>query len=300
MSHSESRIAIGLLTGQALPPNTPVSARFLDGVQKAHAIYKEWGLHTTLDVSRYTPVAHRHGGQRVAAFFTLGVDSFCTLLQHRDEIDDLIYVIGFERKIQDQILDNIIESIQKVAAYFHKNAVFVSSNLRDEIDPHVAWYRYGHGPALASIGLEREDQYRKIYIPASNTLSCIQKCATHPHIDHLWSTETLEFVHDNPITRVEKVQIIGQHSQYALDHIRVCYQGTHIGNCSICEKCVRTMLTIYGLGFASSAFGALPSLDHINMISQNTQGSTNWPLWMQNFTLFKHDEQMLKALTDQL
>jgi hypothetical protein len=192
-------------------------------------------------------------------------------------------------------LDEVTKKIRLVADHFGKSPVIVHSNLRETLDKHVAWYKYGHGPALASIGLAKEETHKKIYIPASNTMTFPQECSTHPHIDPLWSTETLEFVHDAPITRPEKLRVVAE-LPYVRNLLRVCWQGNAY-NCGKCEKCVRTMLSLNLLGYSSDAFGKRPNLSHINQLSRSAKGTTNWALWAQNIA---EAEDLLKALKGQL
>lgn len=296
MSRLESMIAANIVTDELPQTTGEVSERFLNGARKALDIYRSWGLRWNVDLSRFTPVVHKDGGDRVAAFFTLGVDSFYTLLTHLDEIDDLIYVTTFELKLSERILEEVVEKINFVAEHLGKNAVFIESDIRDRLDRYAHWHTYGHSPALASIGLSMEDRYRKIYIAATNDREDhAYHVSSHPQIDHLWSTETLEFVHDAPITRPEKIRRISEH-QFALDLIRVCYKGTSY-NCSKCSKCVRTMISIHLLGLNSASFGKFPPLRDINRLGQKERRLPSWPNWHQNI---EEAENLLKAMKGQL
>jgi hypothetical protein len=295
MSHLESMIAANMLTGKLPQTKGEVSAKFLKGARKALDIYRGWGAPFGVELNTFTPVIHKEGGDRVACFFTLGVDSFYTLLKHIDEIDDIIYVDNFELRLSSYVREKTVATIRDVAKHYGKTAVIERSDARQRLDRFVEWYRYGHGPALASVALAHEDTYRKVYVPASNTMKIIQKCSTHPHIDHLWSTETLRFVHDAPITRPEKLRTIGEDT-FALNRLRVCWQGGDY-NCSRCEKCVRTMLSLRLLGLQSDAFGQMPPLIDIAILSQKAAGTTNWPLWAQNID---EVEALLKALRGQV
>lgn len=291
-------IAANILTGKLPRTTGKVSAKFLKGARKALDIYRSWGLPTNVDLSGFTPVQRAPSGDRVAAFFTLGVDSFYTLLTHLDDIDDIIYVVGLERPFEKAVIEEVKEKIELVAYIFEKKAVFIQSTIRDTLDKHVHWQKYGHGPALASVGLANEQTYKKIYIAATYTLSPAsirKKCASHPHIDPLWSTESLEFVHDGAVTRIEKLKEIGR-NQFATDHIRVCWQGTSY-NCSKCEKCIRTMISLSLLGLNSASFGRMPTLSRISEISRKAVGTATWPMWTQNI---EEAEKLLKALKGQM
>jgi hypothetical protein len=291
MSHLESMIAANLLTGKLPQTTGEVSAKFLEGARKALDIYRSWGAPCDVSLASFTPVAHKTGGDKVACFFTLGVDSFYTLLKHIDEIDDLIFVENFEIRLSPHVRDKTVATIREVAKHYGKTAVIERSDVRSRLDRFVEWYRYGHGPALASVALAHKDIYRKVYIAASNTMRGIQKCSSHPHIDPLWSTETLQFIHDSPITRLEKLRTIGEDT-FALNLLRVCYQGGEY-NCSKCEKCVRTMISLRLLGLHSTSFGKIPPLADIAVLSRKAAGTTNWPLWAQNID---ETEALLKAL----
>jgi len=297
-------IAANFVTGILPEAKGKVSAKFLKGARKAINIYKSWGLRNDVDLSRFTPVEHTDGGGRVGAFFTLGVDSFYTLLRNINEIDDIIYVKGFERKLSRDVLEQIREKMNQVGRLFGKQAIFWISDIRDNMDRYVNWQPFGHGPALAAEALLRENIYKKIFIPGTNDTPIIH-CASHPDIDPLWSTETLEFVHHGVISRLEKIKYIAEKSQCALDLIRVCYQGDNY-NCNKCTKCVRTIISLNLLGLHSASFGRRPSLETINKHARKTIAkgelylpgkNPRWPLWEQNI---KEAEQLLKALKGQL
>ena len=187
------------------------------------------------------------------------------------------------------------EKVILIAKYFNKTPIIIKSDIRKIIDKHVSWQLYGHGPALASIGLEREHQYKKIYIAATYVPGYAVKNASNPQTDPLWSTETLEFIHDGTVTRLEKIKSLAAH-QYALDLLRVCYQGSTY-NCSRCEKCVRTMISLRLLGLSSAAFGEMPSLTHISKLCNKAKGTAAWPVWMQNVI---EAQRFLSALKGQM
>lgn len=300
MSRLESMIAKHLLTG-SLPETTgEVSARFLRGARQALDRFRLWGLDTDVDLSTFTPVVHTDGGNRVACFFTLGVDSLYTLITHLDEIDDVIYVENFEVRLQPDVRQYTLEQIKAVAEQFGKNAVFARSDARRILNPVGSWLIFGHGPALASVGLSYEHVYRKIYIASSNEAAIIPPSATHPEIDPLWSTETLEFVHDAMLTRIDKLREIGKH-QDLLDKLRVCWQG-HTYNCGECEKCVRTKVSLHLLGLESAALPGVPTLKRINELGREHYGGlpATWDQNLAEAVRIGADPDLIAALSGQL
>lgn len=288
-------IAANILTGKLPKTTGSVSAKFLKGARKALDTYRGWGLRYNVDLSGFTPVERKSSGNRVATFFTLGVDSFYTLFTHMNEIDDIIYVTGFEHGVCESVLKEVEDNIGLIAWYFKKQAVFKDSNIRKTLDQYVNWQKYGHGPALASVALSFSGSHKKIYIPSTHTTGSIQ-CGSHPGIDPLWSTESLEIAHDALVSRVDKLATISEH-QIALDLLRVCYQGEHY-NCSRCTKCVRTMISLHLLGLPSHAFDKFPPLSVINeMGKQEKKKKRFYPVWKQNID---KAEELLKALKGQL
>jgi len=77
---------------------------------------------------------------------------------------------------------------------------------------------------------------------------------THPELDLLLSDETLQFVHDQTeATRTDKTEFISRFP-VALETLRVCYKNPEGAyNCCACEKCLRTMTTLYALGKLNEA-----------------------------------------------
>jgi hypothetical protein len=188
-------------------------------------------------------------GAKVGAFFSGGLDSFYTLLKHREEISHLIFVWGFDIPIDDPSLHSKVSSaIHQAARELGKPLIEVKTNLRGFSDQYVPWI-YFFGAALASVALLLQGEFRKIYIPASETYAHLDPCGSHPLIDPLWSTEELEIVHDGcEAGRGGKAEKIAD-CDTALKHLRVCWEnrgGDY--NCGRCEKCLRTMINLHLAG----------------------------------------------------
>ena len=139
--------------------------------------------------------------------------------------------------------------IHRVAAHFGKRAVEIQTNLHDLLDPYVGWQAMAHGAALAAVGHLLSSHLARIYIPATYSHEIKGHAGSDPLLDPLWSTETLEFVHDgSEASRLAKVALVAQ-SDIALQSLRVCYRnfgGAY--NCGRCEKCLRTMMNLHAVG----------------------------------------------------
>ncbi len=231
-----------------------VSRRLLSALPTIQDIFCDWEPSLRRVEVRGAVPAERAAprGARTGMFFSGGVDSFYTLLKHRDEITDLVFVRGFDMSLESESLYQRTSSmIAEVGAFYGKRVVEVETNLRTLLDPHVDWACISHGAAMAAVGHLLSSSLARIYIPASQTYSRLYVGGSHPLLDPLWSSEALEFIHDGcEATRVDKVAVISGH-EIVLRSLRVCFTNTDGAyNCGRCEKCVRTMLAL-------RAFGAL-------------------------------------------
>ncbi|MDJ0851494.1 MAG: hypothetical protein QNK04_24230, partial [Myxococcota bacterium] len=164
----------------------------------------------------------RRASGRVGSFFSGGLDSFYTLLKHRDEITDLIFVHGFDVSPRATgVLRYIASDLEELGGDLGVNVLHVETNLRDAVLDCTDW-GFGHGPALMAVGHMLAPSFERIYVPASCSYTGLFPWGSHPLLDPLWSSELLEFVHDGcEANRVEKADLIGG-SEAALRHLRVC------------------------------------------------------------------------------
>jgi hypothetical protein len=197
-------------------------------------------------------------GRGVASFFTAGVDSFYTALRHRDEIDALVYVRGFDVALDDARLEPIVlEGVRSAAAELELPLVVVSTDLRAFSDRYARWDHY-HGAALASVAHLLASHYATVYVPATMSYAHLAPLGSHPLLDPFWSSEDVELVHDGcEATRLDKLSLVA--SEAAARHwLRVCWEnrgGRY--NCGRCEKCLRTMVAMDALGVLD-AFDCFP------------------------------------------
>jgi len=254
----EAFLALALLPsmkeGGALVADGKASQRFLDAMDTILDIYCAWdsSLHR-VQIGNVVPVTRdcpKEG--RVGTFFTGGVDSFYTLLKHRDEITDLIFVHGFDVLLENYSLRRkTSEMIHKIGANFGKRVIEVETNLRSFLDSYfrLSWGTLTFGVGLVSVGHLLFPFFKKIYIPGTHTYADLVPLGSHPSLDPLWSTETLEFVHDGcEAKRIDKVALLSEYD-IALQSLRVCFfniNGAY--NCGQCEKCLRTMINLHVVG----------------------------------------------------
>ncbi len=256
-------LLLAMAHGRQLVIEADVSSALLAAVPRIVEIFRGWGAASghrfeCIEVRAKTaPRAFR--GQAAGVFFSGGVDSFYTLLHNISRypandsrlISHLILVHGWDIPLERQDFFETVRSyVDIVAREMGKTLVLVQTNVRDVLRS-IDWSFYGHGPAMASVGLALGRLFHTVFIAGGIAFGDLPYApvGSHPALDPLWSTEQLEFVHDGAdARRADKIPVIAS-SPLALQVLRVCWEnrdGAH--NCGRCSKCLRTMveLELYG------------------------------------------------------
>lgn len=209
-------------------------------------------------------------GRAAAAFFSGGIDSFYTVLRNLARypptdprrITDLIFVHGFDIALaEERRFAEVRDRLDGTARDLGTRLVPVTTNARVALTG-LPW-DYAHGAAMAAVGLGLARRLHTCYIAGAKSMRTSGFWGTHPGLDPLWSTETMEFVHDGAqLGKMVKAQLVAA-SPVALRVLRICWEnpgGSY--NCGRCEKCLRTMvlLTLCGaLGRAETLPGTVDS-----------------------------------------
>jgi hypothetical protein len=260
-------------SGEPLEIDAPVSPRLLRSLEQIQAIYRAWGSRLC-EVEVRAPTRAQpdvpSGVGDVGLFFSLGVDSFYTLVadatkQERtgEGIRHLILVDGFDRARRDAgVLELTRANTERVAAAFDKHALVVSTNVWDLSRRFVPWSVLGHGAALAGVGLALQGAIRRVLISSSFGYARMVPWGSHPLLDPLWSTEALSVVHTGCETRrLDKLRAIAP-LPIVRETLRVCTDMRNRAdrskyNCGRCDKCLRTAIGLHVVG-ALSTCGTLP------------------------------------------
>jgi hypothetical protein len=227
------------------------SARLLRSATAIQRIFRAWDARfaTIAILAEEVSAGPARTARRRGTFFSGGIDSLYTLARHREEIDDLVLIYGFDIDLGDVGLRRQVSGrLADFAARMGKNLVEIETNVGAFLRRHVGW-SLGHGPALASVGLLLSSHLDRLYIPSTHTLADDLPWGSHPDLDALWSTESLEFVHDGAnVTRVQKTECVAAWPE-AMQCLRVCWKNAGGAyNCGRCEKCLRTMVTLEMMG----------------------------------------------------
>jgi hypothetical protein len=214
---------------------------------KLVSIFKEWWNYPAQSPIRSAHCIDRvTEGSETGLMFTCGADSFHSLLTQKDAVDSLIYVVGYDVTLNDNKRANtVISHVRRVAAECGTRAIIVYSNLREH--PHfskVSWNQT-HGAGLAAVGHVLSGSLNTLLISASHGRMNPAPWGSHPHTDPLWSSGNLRIEYLSPATkRLDRLLAIAD-SPLVQRYLRVCWRNVGDDlNCSKCEKCVRTMLSL--------------------------------------------------------
>lgn len=226
------------------------SPKLIEAAQQILTTWKGWysGLHDDITIECESVGEAQQPGTETALFFSGGVDSWFSLL-HEDErgatVDSLVTVFGWDIPLsKPDSIANMIRSHKAIASELGKNFLAVKTNLRETRFGEGRWGPLMHGAALAAIAHVFAGRLNRMLIAATHSPALKRPWGSHPDVDPLFSSATLDLVHHGfDFDRIQKIRTIVEH-QVALDHLHVCWKNWDETNCSTCEKCLRTMLAL--------------------------------------------------------
>jgi hypothetical protein len=252
-------LLVAMASGEVLTIQPPVSRTLLAGFEHIQEVFEQWypEFFKHSQVTAQQPHEQpRNKKDQSASFFSLGVDSFYTLLKARAEpITHIVYMLGMEQPLrfyEDGKEERVIARMREVAAQAGVTLIVGKTNLR-EVFPLP--YSSFHGAGLAGVAHSLAGGFDTVYIPATHSYRDLFPWGSHPLTDSLWSSEGLSVVHDGAEAgRAQKLSRSLVHSELALSTLRVCTKNKGgLENCGRCDKCVRTMTTLKLLGVLEKA-----------------------------------------------
>lgn len=226
---------------------------------------------------------------KAAVFFSGGVDSNFTLIDHLDEKPALITIIGADIELTDK---NGIESLKKLVVETSKqcnlDSVTITSSFRKcmnyrKLDAKTAashngyWGGFQHGMAICGQAMPYAflNGIETVYIASSRFVQDKdenQAWGSAPMIDDNLRFAFGRVIHDGyyAYNRQDKIRHIKEHVSRTgrKVHLHVCWETGGGKNCNCCEKCFRTMLALlleggnpneYGFSFTSKTGSIMES-----------------------------------------
>ena len=233
--------------GVPIELDEPVDPTWLANVPRVLEILDDWwGLPgTRIEAPTEAPRPSTRN-RATAQCFSGGVDSWFTLLGAEARPGVLLFVRGFDMRLDDHArFDAFLPGFLETAAAFGSRPVVVRTNLRRHPTLRAADWERIHGGALAAVGHALAGEIEALRIPPSYPAHDPRPWGTSSRLDPLWSSRGLVVrTADSAVRRIGRVRAVADHP-LARRHLRVCWENrARTGNCSRCEKCVRTMLCL--------------------------------------------------------
>ncbi|MGD1953293.1 MAG: hypothetical protein ACFB14_27155 [Leptolyngbyaceae cyanobacterium] len=204
--------------------DSPVDAQWLENIRQLCQIYSQWwGYSATcpIEVTK-TQVSKERPSSITGMCFTGGVDSFYSLLQYPEQIDQLVFAHGYDIPLNDlPRIEDYKKSLKEIAALTGKIAIIIRTNLREHpLFKTVSWERT-HGAGLAALGLLLSRQMGSLVIPPSYASTRLYPWGSHPETDPLFSTARCQIRHHSTaLGRLQRIQTIAGHD-LVHKHLRV-------------------------------------------------------------------------------
>ena len=237
--------------GARLVVDVPVCRTWRANAAMLSHVLNEWWRYPIVEpIVTEARQSSRRRIEGTALCFSGGVDSSYTLLRGPHPIDVLISVHGFDVPLTDSLRMDVFHTSLKAAAFATGTRPFlVRTNIREHsLFRKTPWER-SHGGALAAIGHLLMRSVGRLVIAASQPYCLDLPWGSHWRTDELWSSERLHVVHSGAgAWRSDKLREIAS-EPLIQEHLRVCWENrAPWGNCSRCEKCLRTMLVLAQAG----------------------------------------------------
>lgn len=250
-------LPLAMELGEPLEVDAPVDRYLLEGLEKLQDIWRCWypRLERVAVLPREVTTSVAGSDRGAACFFSGGVDSFFSALQHQAGggsapiIRDLVFVWGFDIRLdQPDLIERLRPGLLEVARELGANLIVASTNIRETRWKETNWAELSHGAALGAVGLCLQARRSDLLVPSTESYLQLYPWGSHALTDPLFSTGRMRVHHDGAeCSRLEKVRRLTR-SPLAMKSLRVCWQSPDATNCGKCQKCQRTMLQLEVLG----------------------------------------------------
>lgn len=250
-----------MLYKEDLTIDVPISRTLIENIVELQDIYTSFYpyYHRIQVHAPYNGDGNSPKPDGVGAFFSMGVDSFYTLIKNQKkipsrsgEISHLIYMEGVEMFLYEKDTCITKRLVENIAEEVGKPIICGRTNLRDQFP--LDWKGYC-GDGLAAVALSLSGGLGTMLIPSSFPYTYLIGSGNHPIVNALWSNEKLRIITDGcESTRAEKIVRLISKDPLALRNLRVCAENDGLDtNCGSCNKCVSTMLVLAGIGQLENA-----------------------------------------------
>ena len=231
--------------GEDVTVDAPVSPRLLAGLEDILSLLRSFFPGEMKPISVSAPAGQPPPPvELTGSYFARGVDSWYAVLRALDEdpqtppLSRVLFSPGFLSPHDNP--ESVRFTTERVSAAAARVGLPVVS-----VDTNLKWQFRGAQLVSTALALG----FSRVLIPSGGMRGELRPRITHPEVDPRFSTERTQIVHYGDASRLEKVAQLAR-SQDALDDLWVCTLDNPLTdrNCGRCEKCVRTMLELAGVG----------------------------------------------------
>lgn len=249
-------LPISVALGERLQINRPVDQILLEGCLELLKIWHCWKPYLpVIEIDAEISTTLEPNRNKTGAYFSGGVDSMHTVLRHQEAsnkigievVDELITISDIfwndKEHTKSKELGLMNDRMSVFSDQSKKNLINVSNNIWETRFNLTDSLDYSLGCLLASTALAIGKRYSKVLIPGSKTYKEGLN-GSHPLTDRLYSTSTTKFVSDGcDFCRYQKIAYLVE-KNFDLSNLQVCSRDINFGNCSVCFKCIRSMLVL--------------------------------------------------------
>jgi hypothetical protein len=275
-------------------PEVLVSPRLLEGIGHIQDVLRVWNpsLKKVRIQATVAPDGNTH--QEAIAFFSGGVDSGYTYLKNADEITRMVLVHGLDIPLEnEQLFEQVRQQTSHTVQSLGKRFMTVNCNAQDFCAAMGITMALFHGALLASVALLLE--CRRAYVPAASRCDHWHPSGSHALLDHHWSTEACQIVHDGAeASSLDKLKRVIQ-SPTLLGSLRVCDGGAAY-NCGRCKKCIQTMTALRLLGAITPTLPLLTSVTPLRTLRVNDEKEFQYFKEIHSLAIESGDREVASAL----
>lgn len=261
-------LALGSYFNESIYIDAPIDRQLYDNLRGVLHVWNSWfkefhvvEIHAA-EISNADKLSiPDNSGRKTLSCFSGGIDSLFTLARHHTEVlgdgdalvDDLLSIAGFNTDFND--VKHMIDHLAPFAERFERRLLPIITNIRygdHGVETPYSVERWmcsvAHGSMLSLIPHLFEKRYMNLLVPATHEYYALIPWGSHPLTDPLFSSSTLSIQHEGTsFSRIERTRFLAT-SDLALGLMHVCWKDYKDGNCSHCEKCLRTMATLDLMG----------------------------------------------------
>jgi hypothetical protein len=256
-------LLVAMTLGENIVCRGELSPRLCYNLNEYQKIFASWQpevFHSIqIHSDKITPAPASPQTPSYATTFSGGVDSFFTLhqlLHPTPEKANWPLKYAFFLQGSADIPLSFTQKYRELAQHYS----LVSQNMGLELIPvrsnlmyfcanRITLKLFLEAP-LSSAAIGLSPHISGMFIPSGRFYEHYTNCTTGPLTTHLLCTENFEcFSHGSTTTRFEKTKVISDWVP-AQENLRICQGWTNknLENCSLCEKCLRTRVSLNVIG----------------------------------------------------